>query len=389
MHSQNASIPFGEKVYLSMSRTFQSLVLGFLNIPGRNRARFLPLRLLAILLAGCAAAASVCAQDANSPERAPVFRIQDRSEEAVLRADKPWENHCVNGATVIREGDRWRMWYGAYDKNYKRDDDASLCYAESTDGAHWTKPNLGLVEYQGNKDNNILISGPQVGGFAFSCVFVDENKPAGERYKVVWQRLNVEKSAWWVYGATSPDGMQWTLLPEPISPKNSDTTTACIPDGGKYRLYTRLWEDGDFKGARVVGYTESDHFGDFPDAVEIFAHDSQDPEGMQFYSNAATKLAEHLYVMLPAAFYTKEQKVRSHLAWSRDGVHFTRCGHEPVVDTGKTFDSMGVYVMPGAVPGDAPNTWWMYYTGTSVEHDVDPKEVKFDGGIGRFLLVME
>jgi uncharacterized protein YfaP (DUF2135 family) len=183
--------------------------------------------------------------------------------------------------------------------------------------------------------------------------------------------------------------MHWTLLPEPLCRKNSDTTTPCIPDEGTYRLYTRIWQGGDFRGARAVGYTESDHFGDFPAPVEILSHDAQDPEGMQFYSNAATKLADRLYVMFPAAFYTRNQTVRSHLAWSRDGVHFTRYGREPVVDLGPILGTKGVYVAPRATPGDEPNTWWFYYGGTNVEHDSNPADVKYDGGLGRFLLVVE
>ncbi|MFA6244146.1 MAG: hypothetical protein WC655_24605 [Candidatus Hydrogenedentales bacterium] len=358
------------------------LCLKYLRAVGRQTApHFCAVLVLTLVLTLPAAS--------GEPERTPEFRIQDRSEQAVLSADKPWESHCVNGATVIREGNRWRMWYGAYDDAYKRDDDSSLCYAESPDGVHWTKPELGLVEYKGDKNNNMLLYGPQMGGFAFSSVFLDEGKDPQEKYKMIWQRFNAEKQAWWVYGAVSADGLHWSLLPEPISPKNSDTTTACIPDDGKYRLYTRVWQGGDFKGARAVGYTESVNFGGFPDPVEIFSHDDKDPEEMQFYSNAATKLADHLYVLLPAAFYTKQQTVQSHLAWSRDGVHFMRQGRDPLLPPGATFDSKGVYVMPGATPGDAPNTWWMYYTGTRMEHDVNPDDVKFDGGIGRFLLVVD
>jgi beta-glucanase (GH16 family) len=327
------------------------------------------------------------ADDASS--RAPAFRIRDRSVEPLLSADKPWESMSISGGTVIREGNRWRMWYGGYDRNYKMDDDACLCYAESPDGLRWTKPDLGLVEYQGSRHNNILVSGPRVGGFAFSYVFIDPGAGAAEKYKMIWQRFNREKTSWWVYGGVSADGMHWTLLPQPLSRRNSDTSTPCIPDGGKYRLYTRLWDGGNFSGSRVVGYTESDHFGDFPEPVQIFSHDGQDPPGMQFYSNAATKLRDRLYVMLPAAFYTKNQTVRSHLAWSRDGVHFTRFGRQPLVDVGTKFDSMGVYVMAGAMPGDAPNTWWFYYFGTKMEHDCKPADVKNEGGIGRFLLVVE
>ena len=97
------------------------------------------------------------------------------------------------------------LWYGAYDHNYQRDDDDCLCYAESSDGVHWTKPDLGLVEYQGNKNNNLLISGPQVGGFALAYVFIDEGKDAREEYKMIWRRFNEKEQAWWVYGTRSAD----------------------------------------------------------------------------------------------------------------------------------------------------------------------------------------
>ncbi|MCX7426471.1 MAG: hypothetical protein NTW96_12725 [Planctomycetia bacterium] len=329
------------------------------------------------------------AAEVDKPERTPVFQIRQRTAEPVLRSDKPWEDFGVNGGIVIREGERWRMWYGAYDRRYKRDDDACVCYAESPDGLHWTKPNLGLVDYQGNKNNNILISGREVGGLALSYVFIDEGVDAREKYKMIWQRFHEPEQAWMVYGGTSADGMHWTLLPEPLSRKNSDTTTTCIHDGDKYRLYTRLWRGG-WSGVRTVGYTESRRFGGFPEPVEILSHDDRDPPDMQFYSNAATKLHDRFYVMFPAAFSTKTQNVESHLAWSRDGVHFTRYGRAPVVGLGATFDSQGVYVSPGATPGDAPNTWWFYYFGTSLKHDFnDPASAPSAGGVGRFLLVVE
>ena len=33
------------------------------------------------------------------------------------------------------------------------------CYAESRDGVNWSKPNLGLFEFNGSKDNNIVLDG--------------------------------------------------------------------------------------------------------------------------------------------------------------------------------------------------------------------------------------
>jgi hypothetical protein len=33
-------------------------------------------------------------------------------------------------------------------------------YAESEDGVDWVKPNLGLVEYHGGRENNLLLMEP-------------------------------------------------------------------------------------------------------------------------------------------------------------------------------------------------------------------------------------
>jgi hypothetical protein len=325
--------------------------------------------------------------DIGSGMSVPSFRILERMTEPLLKADRPWEEMAISYASVVRDGRRWRMWYGAYDRNYKRDDDSHFCYAESTDGIRWTKPELNLVEFRGSRKNNILISGPLMGGFCFSSVFMDWKAPDAERYKLIFLRYSQEQGIQWrVCGGVSGDGIHWRLLPEPLSKKNSDTQTICIPEKNRYRLYTRIWRGG-WKGVRTVGYTESATFGDFPAPREIFSHDAQDPPGMQFYSSGASKLSDRLYVLLPAAFYTREQIVNGHLAWSRDGTNFTRVGHGPVADVGTGFDSRSLYPLGGAVAGEKKGTWWIYYIANEVKHD-QPKSVKtnYEGGIGRFLL---
>lgn len=319
----------------------------------------------------------------------PRFEILQRSAAPLLTADKPREAHGVTGCTWLREGNRWRMWYGASYPNAKRDDDAFCCYAESSDGLHWTKPELGLVEYAGNTSNNILFSSAQTGGMLPGHIFIDDRDGPAQRYRAVGTRFREPEQAFSVYGGSSADGIHWSFPSEPLSRQNSDTQTACIPEAGRCRLYTRMWTGTLWSdpGMRMVGYTESDHFGDFADPVAILRADDQDPAGMDFYSNAATKLADDLYVMFPEAFYATDQTIRCHLAWSRDGVHFARYGRKPVVDLGPDFDSGMVIVNPGAVPGDAPNTWWFYYFGTPRKHNVPPAKVGYAGGMGRFLLV--
>ena len=67
----------------------------------------------------------------------------------ILRADKPWEGREVRVDAVIYEEQEklFRMWYSS---------DAGICLATSKDGVHWEKPVLGLVEYKGSRQNNIL-----------------------------------------------------------------------------------------------------------------------------------------------------------------------------------------------------------------------------------------
>jgi len=319
------------------------------------------------------------------------FTISHRTTEPLLRAERPHEDMCLNFTTVLRVDDQWRMWYAAYDHGYRDDNDAYLCYAASPDGAHWDRPNLGIVAYGGNTTNNILIDGRKAGGMHGMTVFLDETAPAAERFKMVFARgetIPGNGFGWYVYGATSVDGIEWHIRATPLLQKNSDSQTVCFRDGDLYRLYVRQWSTGVFQGTRIVGYSESPSFDHFPDPVQILAPDAQDPADLHFYNSAATKLREGLCVMFPSGFYTGNQTVRPHMAVSRDGRNFERVSHEAVVPLGASgaFDSKSIYVAPGALPGESPNTWWFYYAGYDTGHD---ETRAYSGGYGRFLLTVE
>jgi hypothetical protein len=77
----------------------------------------------------------------------------------LVKADKPWEgnNVYVYGTVLPNEsGPGYRMWYHALPEK-KGEDAYRLLYATSTDGLKWDKPNLGIVDYHGSKNNNICI----------------------------------------------------------------------------------------------------------------------------------------------------------------------------------------------------------------------------------------
>ncbi len=94
--------------------------------------------------------------------------------------------------TVLQDGGKFRMWYygvgsrGTSDhlNSEKQPDiliEGPICYAESTDGLHWTKPNLGQVERNGGSDNNAIAlpDSPTQGVF----IIKDESDPdASRRY---------------------------------------------------------------------------------------------------------------------------------------------------------------------------------------------------------------
>ena len=112
--------------------------------------------------------------------------------------------------SVIQEDDRFRMWYYSVGLG---DGPAELtqgpmCYAESDDGIHWTKPILGQVEWRGSKENNafLLPDWPVEGG----NVIKDEDDPdPARRYKLAYNPQNDEHH-WTIRMATSPDGIEWT-----------------------------------------------------------------------------------------------------------------------------------------------------------------------------------
>jgi hypothetical protein len=70
--------------------------------------------------------------------------------------------HAILYGTVLKQGDTFRMWYlGMHEPEIVKGQAPGwwrpMCYAESKDGVTWTKPELGLVDFNGSKKNNICL----------------------------------------------------------------------------------------------------------------------------------------------------------------------------------------------------------------------------------------
>ena len=66
------------------------------------------------------------------------------------------------------------MWYDASSFESR-----NVCYAESDDGVHWRRPVCNVVEFEGSKENNIVLKN------AVGAVFLDEHGKPDERFKFV------------------------------------------------------------------------------------------------------------------------------------------------------------------------------------------------------------
>ncbi len=148
--------------------------------------------------------------------------------------------------SVIREGGRFRMWYVAFDDTANKVASARwrAAYAESEDGIHWIKPNLGLVEFRGNKNNNLILIEPAPLGFVNVKVLADPEDPNAEhRYKIsthVYFRHHTRLGT--LAPFASADGLRWKLLtdakPQKAELKKEDLVLPAVhfePCGGLYR----------------------------------------------------------------------------------------------------------------------------------------------------------
>jgi hypothetical protein len=223
--------------------------------------------------------------------------------EVVLVHDAPWEGSGCGYHTVFQDGDLYKMFYRGSHITVEggklgRGHEYVACIATSPDGIHWTKPELGVCEFQGSTKNNIIWVGrPAAHDFT---PFKDTNPacaPAA-RYKAI-STAGMRKGA---LAFQSPDGIHWTPMNDgkPVITKGAfDTQNLAFWDAvrGEYRAYVR-----DFrKGKRDVRTCTSQDFIHWSEPVWL---NWPGVPAEQIYTNQIKPYprAPHLFIGFPTRY---------------------------------------------------------------------------------------
>lgn len=326
--------------------------------------------------------------------------------EIVLDHDEEWEGTGSGYHSIFKDGDLYRMYYKAW---HIAVSEGSIntgthplfcCYAESKDGIHWTKPKLGIHEFKGSKDNNIVITSGKLGELKVDAghpaVFLDENPatPKEEKYKAILRSSG--KSGLLVF--QSADGLHWKprshdILFSGIGAFDSQNLAFWDPVLGKYRAYWRIFTEGvtnekEWKpgGYRAIRTASSDDLETWSEAENLVYQDSP---AEHLYTNQIKSYhrAPHLLIGFPARYIERppsgsmkalpdpeDREMRASstprygyalteglLMASRDGVHFKRWNE--------------AFLRPG---GERPGTW--HYGHQYIGWHVVETAASFPGG---------
>lgn len=263
----------------------------------------------------------------NKPER----------REVVFRFDAPWEGAESAYVTMLRDGEKFRMYYRGGGETTQE----STCMAESPDGINWTRPKLGLFAFNGSKENNIIWVGRKKAYWEAHnfAPFKDSNPAAkpDEQYKAVALGRYPDGSGdnkKMLVALVSSNGIHWRRVREaPVIRNGSfDSQNVAFWDAAR-RQYVCYFREGR-DGKRSVRRTTSQDFLNWTDAAWL---DFGNTPLEQFYTCAITPYFRNPEIMLgfPMRFVPERKNVGAEgrrvdalsdgvFMASRDGIHFER-----------------------------------------------------------------
>lgn len=334
----------------------------------------------------------------------------------VIKREKPWERMGLAPGPLLLDNGIYRLWAISQDE----EGTTYSCYFESADGMNWQRPNLGLVEYRGNTDNNLY---PGCPGF----IFIDPSAPPEGRYKAVTLKdfENIERfekdykerrpysimatetdpgRVHSIYGSVSPDGFHWTTLADPLSVEISDTDITAYYDTSlkKYVMYTRSYTVGarapqysiethqrrnQFTARRAIGRSESATFNEFPLSETIIEPGPDMRPTDSYYTNCRTTIpgAPDNHLMFPAVYHLSSDTTSIELHTSYDGKVWHKMRGGSLADTGTDGQWDGGCIFARANLVELPDgDWVLPYVGYVFPHKYPRGAWAYDVGMMRW-----
>jgi hypothetical protein len=374
-------------------------------------------RLRHLMLCCCASAIPAFAQQrhlfldpdfAQEVRGASLHTNPPQRREIVIKPDRPWEQLMISFyLTVMEDQGRLRLWYICRDKA----DQANVAYAESADGISWTKPNLGIVDYAGSRDNN-LIGITSLEG----VVFRDPNASPQERYAYITHLITQGMVRF-----HSADGLHWRHDAAPLLKFGADSQNVTFWDErlGRYVMYLRGWRtDPDKRRYRTVvraetksiaqpfdvGPTEKSWhpWGKDKNAVigdefpTVFAADELDPANCDVYNISALPYPPdpRWYLGFPSMFQRDKRisdgRLEVQFAGSVDGVRWHRYDRKPYAPLGLAGSESANMTFMGTGMVVRGDEIWQYGTGFLSRHgDREARMKRTDGVIYRYVQRMD
>ena len=264
-----------------------------------------------------------------------VGTVEKHNRNPLFAEDKPWEPRFDNlYANVVYDEDEglYKCWYSPFiidesttntpkedrvnggkfkyqGKHTGRRREMGICYAVSRDGIRWEKPSLGVIEFQGGKENNLVWRGPHGSG-----IFKDPRDPDPTlRYKAFFKGSMISVGF-------SPDGIHWSDAIEcPEANVRGDTHNNAFwaPTLGQYVGITRTWAK---PRGRQVARTSSRDFLKWTKAEVVLEGIEKH---LQTYAMPVFYYAG-VYIGLPAIYNSDTDRTHTELAWSPDTVTWHR-----------------------------------------------------------------
>ncbi len=301
----------------------------------------------------------------------------EKLAEPVLKVEKSWEgNRVYIYGTVLHDekSGLFRIWYA--------NNETHVLYATSQDGLHWQRPDLGITEYNGSTENNIVY-----GMESPSVIFDPQESDPAQQYKILGC---IKKPVRGYFVAHSPDGLHWTAYPKNPVLKGSDTCTlARDPNTGEYLAFHKLKNVIRGHRRRLVYLSVSKDMQTWaepelvlePDEIDDQQTRTEGGQFSQFYNMSAFPYAgqwlgliTHFRFSGPPKQSGPEQSkddgpIDVQLVHSRDGRNWHRCSsRSPVIPNGPYAYDAGCILGTANMPVIVGDEMWIYYTAITTTH---------------------